>query len=69
MRMNVLSKRPGAQIVFINEVISLGLNSYCSRATKNEGHNLRQGDLFLKKISLTLLQTDRDFGLQHSVLV
>ena len=46
MRMNVLSKRPGAQIVFINEVISLGLNSYCSRATKNEGHNLRQGDLF-----------------------
>ena len=66
--MNVLSKRPGAQIVFINEVISLGLNSYCSRATKNEGHNLRQGDLF-KKISLTFLQTDRDFGLQHSVLV
>ena len=44
--MNVLSKRPGAQIVFINEVISLGLNSYCSRATKNEGHILRQGDLF-----------------------
>ena len=68
MTMNVLSKRPGAQIVFINEVISLGLNSYCSRATKNEGHNLRQGDL-LKKTSLTFLQTDRDFGLQHSVLV